>query len=639
MKKTACIFLTALMLFASISCSVRDDGIREGQDSGPGREFTGDIRNGQDPAAGTTGGISAGSDQADRHISGIYPAKDNYLGDPKWGYIDSAGMFVIQPAFSQAFRFQGNGLAIAGTGDRVGLIDRNGNYVAQPVYEHIREFSEGLAIASDKDGCVVLDESGRVISDKYEYIADYRSGRAVYRTMTESGKALYGYLDSSGKPVIPAIYGDATSFEGNRATAKLNDGLYALIDRSGKALKTLECWEMSAFSDGKAAFRESHDGRYGYIDTNGNVVIKPAFVTAGNFRDHRAVVSVWGGGREIYGLIAENGRFVIIPQYEEILMLGEDRVALGIPRDPGNLYAGLKYALADTDGNLLTDFVFCSVGRFSNGIASAADSTSTYFINTSGKKVENLPVLEGKGEMEVLDGLVYVNIDQRAFYLNRQGQAVYRPVSWVGTESGVKVFEEKYKPNVDYLVYYPVLGNMADLKAEADINAKLREMWTDISTLKVKPSDILDYHYESGFSVVFSRKDLLVLAESSYFYPFGAAHGTPDMNHVHIDTRSGEFYELGDLFRKGSNYEAVLTEIVGRQINELVESGDEMIFPDAFDGISSDQPFYVTDKGLSLYFRPYEIAPYAAGFPTFMVTYEEIADIIDKDGKFWKSFN
>ena len=70
-------------------------------------------------------------------------------------------------------------MAIAGTGDRVGLIDRNGNYVAQPVYEHIREFSEGRAIASDKDGCVVLDESGRVISDKYEYIADYRSGRAV----------------------------------------------------------------------------------------------------------------------------------------------------------------------------------------------------------------------------------------------------------------------------------------------------------------------------------------------------------------------------------------------------------------------------------------------------------------------------
>ena len=52
---------------------------------------------------------------------------------------------------------------------------------------------------------------------------------------------------------------------------------------------------------------------------------------------------------------------------------------------------------------------------------------------------------------------------------------------------------------MNYLVYYPVLGNMADLKVEADINAELREMWTDISTTSIKPSDVLDYNYESGF--------------------------------------------------------------------------------------------------------------------------------------------
>ena len=639
MKRTACIFLTALVLFMSVSCSLRDDGIGVGPDSGQEKEITDGSGNRQNMPAETAEGVSSGIAPAARQPSGIYPAKDNYFDDSKWGYIDTAGMFVIQPAFSQAFRFQGNGLAVAGIGDRVGLIDRTGNFVADPDYTYINEFSEGRAVAVALDGYAVLDETGSAISDKYEYIADYKSGRAVYRTKTESGARLYGYLDEGGKPVIPAIYRDATSFEGNRAAVKLNDGLYALIDRSGKAVKTLECWEISAFSDGKAAFRESADGRYGYVDTNGNVAIKPAFVTAGSFRNHRAVVSVWGGGREIYGLIDENGRFVIIPQYEEIQMLGEERVALGIPRDPDNLFTGLKYALADTEGNLLTDFVFCSVSQFSNGVASATDSTSTFFINTSGKKIENMPVLEGSGQMEVLDGLIYANIDQRAYYMNKQGQPVYRPVSWVETESGVKVFEEKYKPNVNYLVYYPVLGNLADLKVEANVNAKLREMWTDISTLSVKPSDILDYSYESNFQVVFSRKDLLVLMESGYWYPFGAAHGTPVMNHAHIDIRTGRFYELDDLFKKDSNYEAVLTEIVGKQIDELAAAEDSYIFADSFDGISSDQPFYITDKGLNLYFLPYEIAPYAAGFPTFMVTFDEISDIIDRNGDFWKSFN
>ena len=639
MKRTACTFLAALILLTSVSCGLRRDST--GGDPGIEQksEVPGDSPGRQDATGEMPDGTAGGDVSASLKISGIYPARDNYLSDPKWGYIDNAGMFVIQPSFSQAFRFQSNGLAVAGMDDRVGLIDRTGKFVTEPVYLYINAYSEGRAAAADKDGYVVLDEEGRVISDKYGYIGNYKSGRAVYYIKTEAGKVLYGYLDESGKPVIQPIYLYATDFEGNRAIVKLSDGLYAVIDRSGKAIKTIECWEVSAFSNGKAAFRESSDGRYGYIDSNGNVVIQPAFAHAGSFMDHRAVASVWGGGREIYGLIDENGKFIILPQYDEILMLGEDRVALGIPRDPNIPFAGLKYALADTDGNLITDFVFLSISPFNKGTASASDDISTYFINTLGKRVENLPVLEGAGQMEILDGLVHVNIDQRAYYLNKQGQTIYRPVSCVSTESGVRVCEEKYRPNVNYLVYYPVLGNMADLKVEADINAELREMWTDISTTSIKPSDVLDYNYESGFQVVFSRKDLLVLMELGYSFPFGAAHGMPIMNHFHIDTRTGEFYGLGELFIKGSDYVGILTEIVRKQIEEQAGNEDVYYFPDSFDGIDSDQPFYITEQGLNLYFLPYEIAPYAAGFPTFLVTFDEISDIIDKEGKFWKSFN
>lgn len=72
---------------------------------------------------------------------------------------------------------------------------------------------------------------------------------------------------------------------------------------------------------------------------------------------------------------------------------------------------------------------------------------------------------------------------------------------------------------------------------------------------------------------------------------------------------------------------------------DMTGSESDMYWLDSYDGISSDQQFYITDKGLNLYFQPYEIAPYSAGFPTFMVTFEEIGDIIDKKGDFWKSFN
>jgi hypothetical protein len=223
--------------------------------------------------------------------------------------------------------------------------------------------------------------------------------------------------------------------------------------------------------------------------------------------------------------------------------------------------------------------------------------------------------------------------------MNEQGQVVYRPLSYISTNAGVKVSEEKFKPNINYIVYYPVLGNMADIKKELEVNQELRDMWTGISTLSIKPDDVLDHHYDGGFSVVFSKKSLLVIMENGYDYPFGAAHGMPVMSHVHIDTRTGEFYELEDLFLDGSDYTGILSEIVRDQLADMSDQDQDFYWLDSYDGISRDHQFYITDEGLNLYFQPYEIAPYAAGFPTFMVTFEEIDDIIDKKGGFWKSFN
>jgi len=638
MRKAACILLASMALIMTVSCSLRGNGSNAPDE---GKNET-SVNDSSAKSIGLTSddGLSGSTRMSDAKQPDIYPAKDTFFADSKWGYIDSAGMFVIQPSFSQAFRFQKNGRAVAGRGDSVGIIDRTGSFIAEPVYTSINQYAEGLAVAADTDGYIVLDEDGRAISAKYQYIGDYKSGRAVYYVQTLNGSILYGYLDENGKPVIQPVYLNATDFEGSRAVVKLSDGLYAIIDRSGTVIKTLEYWEVSGFSDGKAAFRAYAGGKFGYIDSGGNEIIKPSFIYAGEFRNGRAVVSVPGGpSRTVRGLIDETGRFVINPEYDEILMLGEDRIALGTARDPNNIAAGSRFALADADGKLLTDFIFYSIEPFSNGVASATDSTSTYFINTSGKKMQTLPSAEGAGYMEILGGLIYANIDQRMSYINQQGHVIYEPADSITTSTGVRVCEEKYKPNIDYLVYYPVLGNMADLKLEAEVNAKLMEMWTDISTASIKPSDILDYHYEGGFSLVFSRKGLIVLSETGYSYPFGAAHGMPVMNHVHIDVRTGRFYELKDLFKKGSNYTGILTQIVRDQITEMAQSEDTLYWLDSYDGISSDQQFYINENGLNLYFQPYEIAPYAAGFPTFLVTFDEISDIIDKDGDFWRSFN
>lgn len=567
--------------------------------------------------------------------SDIYPARLSDLGEQKWGYISNAGKFVLQPSFTEAQRFQSNDLAVAGEGDKSGLIDRSGRYVVKPRYEHIGDFQDDLAVAYDEKGFVVLNTKGEIISQKLPYISSYNNNRAAYYIRPQDDKIQYGYLDEKGKTVIEPVFKYAGKFDGDKAVVMLSDNGYALIDISGNILKKFEYAYVMGISDGMMAFTPEQSGKFGYLNSTGEVAIAPRFLTALDFMYGTAVVNASEDyAINLYGLIDKKGKFLINPQYNDIQQLGDNMVALGIPIDADNIFTGSKYALAKQDGTILTDFIYYRIEPFKDGAASVYDNANSFFIDKEGKRITDLPFVEGIGTMEQLDGLVYADIDQRPYYMNKQGAIVYKPSQSIMLENGIKVSEEKFRPNRDYLVYYPVLSKLDNIKVENDINTKLRDIWAGTD---VKPSDNLDYHYESNFNIGFNRKNLLVLQESGYDYPFGAAHGMPILQYVHVDTKSGAFYQLEDLFKGGSNYTEVLSGIVEEQIKE---HGEEMgVWQDSYKGIKPDQPFYLTADALMLYFEPYEIAPYAAGFPTFTIPFTEISNIINKKGSFWLSFN
>ncbi len=74
--------------------------------------------------------------------------------EPKWGYIDATGRWVIQPQFTGALSFT-EGLAAVDTGNDQrpawGYIDKNGNMVIEAKFEAAGMFSEGVASAYDYD--------------------------------------------------------------------------------------------------------------------------------------------------------------------------------------------------------------------------------------------------------------------------------------------------------------------------------------------------------------------------------------------------------------------------------------------------------------------------------------------------------
>lgn len=580
---------------------------------------------------------SAGESPADPfpRSAGLYPASVKTAEGVLWGYVDASGRMALPPVYTNALDFQDNGLAVVEKGGKNGVIDSTGRFVVEPVYDSISPFKEGLAAASDKSGARVIDQSGRVITPKsYSFIMPYSEGRALFYVSGQDGSSNYGYLDREGREAVPAKYQEGTDFRQGKAVVKVKEKEYRLIGPNGEKLASYPYWFVGPLSEGLLAFQAEKDSKYGYMDEKGAVVIKPAFTGAQPFEGERAVVNVAENYGALYGLIDKNGHFVIRPAYKDIRLLGEDRAALGKPVDPAQPYIGTRYAIADLNGRMLTGFDYYDVEDFKEGLASVNNGRETFFINTAGRRAPGLPAVSGTGSLAFDGSLIKAQVDNRTSYLDRSGRVVWAQNTVIPLAPPYQVRELKYKPNKDYLVYYPQVEGMGDKAAEGRVNARLKEL----SGVKpVNPTQQLEHSYTGDFQVVFFRRKLLELLLDSYDYPFGAAHGMPGQVYARIDLDSGRFYELKDLFKPGSDYVKRISGIIGDQIRNNPEYS--YVWLDSYKGIAADQLFYVTGDDLHILFTPYEIAPYAAGFPEFIIPFAELEDILDKNGAFWRSFH
>lgn len=570
----------------------------------------------------------------------LFPASVKTVSGTKWGYIDRSGDTVIQAKYDDAQDFQDNGLAIVGVKGKYGLIDRSERFVVKPIYQFISPFLEHRATVIDDEGFKMINEQGEVLTGRgYPYISGLQEGRAVYY-VTDNGSgdganSRYGYLDSAGQEVIPAQYEEANDFVEGKAVVKIKDKHYALIDLYGRRLANYPFAYVGPLGDGLLAFQQDSNGKYGYINEQGSIIIPPTYTSALPFHHGRAIVNTAEDYKSKYGVINNQGKWVIQPEYNDIRDLMEDRFALGRAIDPEQPFIGSIYAIADWDGKRLSDFVYRDVSDYKHGLASVYDAKQTYFIDRTGQPAPGYPRVNGSGSLTLEPGgLIKVFVDQRLSYLDRSGHVIWKQNTVIPLQPPYKVIEDKYKPNQDYLVYYPYIDGMRDQAAQQTLNSKLKEM----SQVKFIPEhEQLKYTYTGDFDVIFYKQKLLEIELNGYNYPFGAAHGMPTKVYAIINLENGRMYELKDLFKPGSDYVKELSRIVGKQIQE--DPQYSYVFPDSYKGIAANQPFYVTEDALHLVFAPYEIAPYSAGFPTFTIPFVQIKEMINTEGEFWKAFH
>lgn len=138
----------------------------------------------------------------------------------------------------------------------------------------------------------------------------------------------------------------------------------------------------------------------------------------------------------------------------------------------------------------------------------------------------------------------------------------------------------------------------------------------------------------SNYKTTLNMKGILSLRFEDYYYPEMAAHGVTGVSSVTLDLKTGHEYQFYQLFRKGSNYQAVLNQIIQAQI---VAEQIPLLKP--FGGVGPDEDYYLTPDSLVIYYQPYVYTPGAYGILEFKIPYAQITGVIDPVGPIGRSLS
>ena len=185
------------------------------------------------------------------------------------------------------------------------------------------------------------------------------------------------------------------------------NGRLAVRLASGTGFKT-------SFTEGLAAIVKN--GKFGFIDKTGRVVVEPKFDYTGiAFRDGAMIVGEMKYGRMKYGYVDKNGKTIIPPRYDEATYFSEGLASVRISD---------KWSVIDKSGATVSKLNFNYPLKFTEGLASVKFNGLYGFVD----KDANV-VIEPKFELASLfsEGLAAVKSGGKWGFIDKSGNFAIEP--------------------------------------------------------------------------------------------------------------------------------------------------------------------------------------------------------------------
>ena len=216
----------------------------------------------------------------------------------------------------------------------------------------------------------------------------------------------------------------------------------------------------------------------------------------------------------------------------------------------------------------------------------------------------------------VISGFIYMSVMSQENKLIAQGITI----------SDLVIKEDYEALEVDITI--PTVQGLEDKKIEEEINQTIQD---DILNFKYRIQteseeylqeakkegwEIKKYIAIAYYIVHYQTNDLLSLSIFYYCYTLGA-HGCTVQEAYNLNLANGERISLQDIFKEKKDY----AKIINREIKRQIKLNPEAYFEEGavFQSISPEQPFYIIEDGIVIYFVLYEIAPYSSGIRYFKI--------------------
>jgi len=189
-------------------------------------------------------------------------------------------------------------------------------------------------------------------------------------------------------------------------------------------------------------------------------------------------------------------------------------------------------------------------------------------------------------------------------------------------------------------VNVPVISGLEDKAFQAQLNAALLKQAQDAiaetqqgakenaADAKKYGYDLRPYALDISYEVQSTGK-LVSFSVQTYVYT-GGAHGMTDVTYYTIANQpKAKQLTLGDLFQPGYNYRTILNQLIKQQIKEVNAKEGFDVY--SFESIADNQSFSFEKGNLVIHFGQYEIAPYAAGMPSFTIPAHRFQNLLKPD--------